>query len=207
MTNGKRRRGARFAFTALVLTIPLATFLAIGGTFLIVADTISEPDAVVVLASHEWERLPEAARLARRDPRVTVLLTQPVRPNIHNCFRCAERVQWLQTLGVPAKAIVLLPRRVTNTFDEAVTARDYAVSHRLKRLVVVTSPYHTRRARATFTSVFERTGIELGVWPDMRESMSRPRTWWWHGYDRWYVAYEWSAIVWYAIRHGIVSVG
>ena len=65
-------------------------------------------------------------------------------------------------------------------------------------------PYHARRALATFEHVFDGSGRSIGMEPAVRYSPARPRRWWMHGYDRAYVRYEWSAIVWYALRYGVV---
>ena len=188
---------------ALVIGVPLSFALARAGSLLVVSHDLSAPDAIVILASHEWERLPEAARLAQRNPTAVILLTQPVAPNVHNCTRCAMRDSWLRAIGVTTNPIVTVPRRVTNTYDEAVAAREYAVKAGYRRVMIVTSPYHTRRALAAFTTVFDGTGIGVGVRPAVTASVARPDAWLWGGYDRWYVAYEWVGIAWYALRHGV----
>jgi hypothetical protein len=50
-----------------------------------------------MLASHEWERLPAAAALARRYPDALVLITVPRVVNEYNCHRCDERVDWFES--------------------------------------------------------------------------------------------------------------
>jgi hypothetical protein len=40
----------------------------------------------LVLASHEWERLPLATRLAVKHPKGLVLLTMPEDVNTYNCY-------------------------------------------------------------------------------------------------------------------------
>ena len=47
------------------------------GTALVVEEPLASPDAIISLASHEWERLPETIRLAHRHPGAQVLLTLP----------------------------------------------------------------------------------------------------------------------------------
>jgi uncharacterized SAM-binding protein YcdF (DUF218 family) len=73
-------------------------------------------------------------------------------------------------------------------------------------MLVVSSPYHTRRAFAVFRHVLTGTGVEVGVAPATLFSQARPELWWAAPYDRWYVAYEWAATVYYAVRHGILPV-
>ena len=196
----RRRRLLVVSAVALVATVLLLTKV---GAFLIVERVVTRPDAFVVLASHEWERFPALVRLARTSPDARILLTEPVRPTPLNCAACAERVGWLARLGIAPSRVVVLPRRALNTFGEAVATLDYARQHGVRRLIVITSPYHTRRSLATFLDVFRGTGIEVGVFPALPESGAVPGHWWTGGYDRWYVWYESAGVLWYAIRYGV----
>jgi hypothetical protein len=72
----------------------------------------------------------------------------------------------LTGLGVPPRAIQTLRRRAQSTASEARTIARWACAHHVRRLVVVTSPAHTRRARA----ILART---LG--PDIALSMRPAR--------------------------------
>lgn len=173
------------------------------GVALIVNRPVSRPQVIVSLASHEWERLPSVARLAMMHPDAVVLLTRPAAPTPENCNRCAERPAWLQWLGVAPTRIAIAPGRVTNTYDEAVAVREYCRRHGTRRVLVVTSPYHTRRTLATFQSVFARTNTVVGVSPAWMHSLADPQRWWSTGHDRWYVRYEWAALFWYTLRHQI----
>ena len=189
-----------------ILFIALGTVLVAGryaGTSLVESRPLDRPDAIVILASHEWERIPAAAEHARREPSATVLLTRPRIVTEDNCHRCGDREEWLQALGVPADRIRLLARSVSNTREEALAALPYCRLEGVRRLLVVTSPYHTRRALATFTHVFAGSGVEIGVETSARHSAARPDRWWAAPYDRWYVRYEWRARLFYFVRYGI----
>jgi uncharacterized SAM-binding protein YcdF (DUF218 family) len=126
-----------------------------------------------------------------------------VTPTPANCNNCGARTAWLQGLGVPGPRVGVLAPPVTNTYDEAVAARAYCAEHGVTRLVIVTSPYHTRRTLATFRTVFRDSGISLGVEPALEHSTARPDDWWARSGDRWYVSYEWAALAWYAVRYGV----
>lgn len=173
------------------------------GTALIVTRELPSPDALIGLASHEWERLPELARLAREHPTAVVLLTAPVHVTDDNCHRCGERIGWLASLGVNPSRVVVLPRRGRNTYEEALAALDYCRSRPVRDLTIVTSLYHTRRALTTFASVFAHTHVALGVAPATPIPGGRVDHWWLRAYDRWYVRYEWAALGWYAVRHRV----
>jgi uncharacterized SAM-binding protein YcdF (DUF218 family) len=198
------RRHRRFSFVVLLLA--LGAFLVAGrhaGEALVLSRPVDAPDAILVLASHEWERIPAAAEQALRAPSAILLLTRPRIVTVYNCHRCGEREEWLQALGVPAARIRLLARTVGNTRDEALAALPYCRLEGVRRLLVVTSPYHTRRALATFRHVFEGSGVEIGIEASTAHSAARPDRWWATPYDRWYVRYEWSARLFYFVRYGI----
>jgi uncharacterized SAM-binding protein YcdF (DUF218 family) len=172
------------------------------GTALVAHVELERPDAIVSLASHEWERLPATAALARKNPRAQVLLTAPVAVNDFNCHDCYHRIDRLVAAGVDEDRIVILPHRVFRTRDEAEAVREWAGSHGLRSVMVVTSAYHTRRALDTFRNMLSGTGIAVGVYPAALSDVDPPR-WWRHKYDRWYVDYEWRARVFYLIRFGV----
>jgi uncharacterized SAM-binding protein YcdF (DUF218 family) len=204
MTTGStsRRRRVALVLGSLSLLAGMA-FAFNAGHLLVVQRTLSQPDAILSLASHESERLPAAVRLARANVSSRLLLTEPVEPSFYNCSACSVRVAWIASLGLSGDRVHLLERRVTNTYDEAVVARDYCLAAGLSRLVVVTSPYHTRRTLATFIDVFQGTDIQIGVEPALHDSPARPARWWTQEYDRDYVAYEWAALAWYALKYGV----
>ena len=191
------------AALAIVSGAALFTIAQYAGTTLVVAKPLADPDAIVSLASHEWERLPETARLARQYPDARVLLTLPRPVSEYNCHDCAGRVGRLVHMGVPAARIVILPLARSNTRGEASAALDFARTEGLRRLLVVTSPYHTRRSLVTFRQVMEGSGIEVGVTPAAATSPADPARWWRTPYDRWYVRYEWMALTYYLVRYGV----
>jgi uncharacterized SAM-binding protein YcdF (DUF218 family) len=181
--------------------LPLAWLLAHAGSALVVAHDAGPPDAILMLASKEWERLPAAAALARRSPDAVVLLTVPRVVTISNCHRCDERIDLLEAEGVPRARIRALPS-AGNTYEEAMAARAHAAGEPFTSLAVVTSPYHTRRALATFRRVFEGSGIAISAVPAI-PAQGTPSRWWTTSYDRHYVRYEWAALMMYWHRYDI----
>jgi uncharacterized SAM-binding protein YcdF (DUF218 family) len=180
-----------------------AWMLRAAGTALIVSAPLENPDAIIMLASHEWERLPAAAAAARQHPAARFILTVPRSPSDANCFRCSERVEWLSREGIDRNRIIEL-RNVMNTYEEARAVASYMSSRGLRRLLIVTSPYHTRRSLWTFRSVSADRNVEIGILPCSRASNVTPTAWWRYDVDRAYVAYEWAAIGAYAVRYGVL---
>jgi uncharacterized SAM-binding protein YcdF (DUF218 family) len=200
------RPGGRFLGRILGVIVVLSVtwwLMLHAGDTLVVSRELHDPQALLMLGSHEWERLPALAQLAERNPAAVVLLTEPTKPTPGNCFRCSERIAWLAHLGVDRRRVEMLPRRVTNTYDEAAAALDYCRHWRIAKLMIVTSPYHTRRALATFDSMFQNTTTAVWILPAGSQSRATPDRWWMVSDDRAYVGYEWTALAWYAVRHGV----
>ena len=69
----------------------------------------------------------------------------------------------MEKLGVPAEKIIVLPfpGGVTSTFDEASALKQYVETHQAYRIILVTSAFHTRRARWTFEKVLAGLPVTL----------------------------------------------
>jgi uncharacterized SAM-binding protein YcdF (DUF218 family) len=78
--------------------------------------------------------------------------------------------------GIPDAAILEEPQG-EDTWGNAVYTRQVLESHRLQSAILVTSPYHLRRAQVTFDAAYAGSGIQLTVHaaPD---SQWRKVTWW-----------------------------
>lgn len=192
---------------ALGAGIAAAAVAPHAGTSLVVRSPIQSPDAIVSLASHEWERLPAAVALAQASPDALVVLTVPSHVTAYNCHECGKRSDQLVAAGVAKSRIRELPLTSGGTYGEALALKAFMQQHGLRRLLVVTSPYHTRRSLATFNSVFAGSTVAIGVESASATSPARPESWWWSEYDRDYVRYEWTAVAYYRLRYGIPMGG
>jgi uncharacterized SAM-binding protein YcdF (DUF218 family) len=195
-------RGA-VAASAVTAVVALAAAAPFAGSALVVSAPLASPDAIVSLASHEWERLPEAVVQAKRYPRAVVVLTLPRVVNQFNCHDCSHRVDRLVKAGVDLSRIRIVPLTEGGTYGEAVATRTLVMNHHLGSVLVVTSPYHTRRSLATFRKALQDTGASVGVAPASATSPAQPVRWWSAPYDRAYVRYEWAGVVYYWLRHGV----
>lgn len=70
-------------------------------------------------------------------------------------------VQRMVDLGVPRGAISLVPVAVTSTKEEAEAIKPVVVAAGMKRITVVTTAFHTKRAQWIFRKVFRGTGIDI----------------------------------------------
>jgi uncharacterized SAM-binding protein YcdF (DUF218 family) len=78
--------------------------------------------------------------------------------------------------GIPQSAILEEPQG-EDTWGNAVYTRQVLEEHRLQSAILVTSPYHLRRAKVTFDAAYAGSGISLVVHaaPD---SQWRKLSWW-----------------------------
>jgi len=78
--------------------------------------------------------------------------------------------------GVPQSAILEEPLG-EDTWGNAVYTREVLEAHGLQSAILVTSPYHLRRAQVTFDAAYSGSGIQLMVHaaPD---SQWRKQSWW-----------------------------
>ena len=83
--------------------------------------------------------------------------------------------------GVPPENIIVIEQVAQTTYEEALLVCQLANNRGWDALVVVTDPFHTRRARICFRQAFAGTGVVLVVRP-VEPSWYRPHDWW-HSLD------------------------
>jgi uncharacterized SAM-binding protein YcdF (DUF218 family) len=193
----------RRLFAIAIVGLLLAWIAAAAGSALVIEFPLVEPDAIISLASHEHERLPLAARLASANGRAMVLLTQPPEVKHLNCEDCEHRVDRLRELGVDQARVRVLQIHEDSTHGEALATLTFAREAGIRSLLIVTSPYHTRRALAVFRRVFAGSGVTLGIEPALATSPATPSRWLLGSYDRGYVVYEWAGIAYYVWKYGV----
>ena len=79
--------------------------------------------------------------------------------------------------GVPSHAIIQLPEEMTGTQSEATTFAAAAKDLQVRSVLIVTSPYHTRRAFNTFRRVMP--DMEIGIVSTPLGHESPNPAWWW----------------------------
>ena len=85
-------------------------------------------------------------------------------------------VHALQQARVPLSAIVRLPREVENTAEELQRFFEWAQTNKARCVILVTSPYHTRRIRLIWNWRYQRFTPAL-VYPTSYEHYD-PHRWW-----------------------------
>ncbi|MBX6315474.1 MAG: YdcF family protein [Isosphaeraceae bacterium] len=118
-------------------------------------------EAIVLLLGGPNHRPQRAAALFRAGLAPRILLAQserqPEQPFDETELTCRN----LRRHGVPSDAIVVLPKIVTSTRDEAQAVRAYVRTHPMRRITLITSRFHTARARWIFRRTLEDLGVEV----------------------------------------------
>ncbi|HYH81300.1 MAG TPA: YdcF family protein [Longimicrobium sp.] len=170
----RRRRGRRLliALAALVSLLLLAwmlraQMLTAAARYLSVSDPLCRADAIFVFGGDPDIRPYAAAELYRRGwaPRVLVpgmetgrLAEQGLIPPQTEIFR-----QVLRKEGVPDAAVQVLamPGGTSSTTEDAEVLREWARRTGARRVIAVTTTYHTRRARYALRRALKGTGVQV----------------------------------------------
>jgi len=103
---------------------------------------------------------------------------------------------------VPKSKIQVVSDIALGTYEESLGVRDYASAHQLKRLLVVTSAYHTRRTLWSLRHACEGSGIEIGIdSPAPGWQTPAPARWWWRRWGWKVVAGEYVKLIYYWLRY------
>lgn len=171
------RRGGCLALAALVCAgaLALALFTLHIGRFLTVDDPLSPADAIVVLASNP-DRIRHAVNLYTQGYAPVVVFTDATYKDAGlTCSSALLDVPAAQALGLPAEAVVVTGDEVASTYDEAIATRALVDEHGWESLIVVTDPFHTRRAVATFRALIPEVTVNASATPDGEYD---PQHWW-----------------------------
>lgn len=161
--------------------------LAFAGSWLRLTESPGQADVIVVLAG-SFERSLYAAELYHQRYATRVAISVPAREAGHRKLEAIGIVlpdpvsvhrQVLLKKGVAAEDILTFGQDSISTVQEAQILRR-VFARPGGRLLVVTSPYHARRARLIFDRVFEGSGTSVAVvatpYEDYRDD-------WWRSQD------------------------
>ncbi len=213
MTPPAHVRGGQSRRVLLVATL-LLLLAAFGfvnlGTFLALEDPIQKADAIFVLAGTPMRRALEGADLYLAGHGSALVLS---RESAEGGFVELERRgiavaddierarEAFLDLGIPAASLIVPDRMHSSTAAEAQTLRVIAQERRWRRVIVVSSPYHTRRAAFAFRRELRDTGVEVIMRPTRYETVE-PRRWWRHRSDIRSVVQEIPRLIAYVLGLG-----
>ena len=165
-------RNSLIVGAALVVLVLLAVgfhsqILSGVADYLIINDKLQPADIIVLLNSEYNTRPFRASELVQQGlaPLIVIARSEST-PAVDMGLLPNDTdisVGVMEKLGVPAGKIVILPfpGGVTSTFDEAAAVRQYILAHPLHKIILVTSSFHTRRARWIFEKVLAGLPVSL----------------------------------------------
>lgn len=162
---------------SIILYSSHTLWLSFFGAFLVINDNLEKSDVIIVLGTHpKGARVDWAGKLYQRRLADKIIL-------------CGYQVGWKTStgnimknqalhLGIPEDAIFVDQGNYnTGTWDNAFSALKIVRENNFKTAIVVTSNYHTRRARLTFNKVFKDTDVKILISPCPGGSFA-PGEWW-----------------------------
>jgi len=207
----KAKRRRLVLLIALLIAVVVWPIIAwIGARLLIVKTDLASADAMVVMSGSATyrERAAWAAKLYREGRAPIVILTNDSlksgwdNKEQRNPYFYELAARELQQQGVPASKIQVVSGIALGTYEESLGIRDYASAHQLKRLLIVTSAYHTRRTLWSLRHACDGSGIEIGIdSPAPGWQTPAPSRWWWRRWGWKVVAGEYVKLIYYSMRY------
>jgi uncharacterized SAM-binding protein YcdF (DUF218 family) len=188
LASSQRKQSGGAVATAIVVLLVLLVFWVVYlvrapilrsiGEAWIVEDPLERSDAIIILSDDNFyaDRATRAAELFRRGLAPEIIASgRRLRPfagiaelMVHDLF---ER-------GVPKDKIEAFAQDADNTKDETIALSQLAARKKWHSVIVVTSNFHTRRARYIFLHVFPPT-IRVQI-ASARDGDFDPEQWWQH---------------------------
>jgi uncharacterized SAM-binding protein YcdF (DUF218 family) len=207
MKNGKRRRFFLCLMWPFVVLMGIAAASPLWfpqlGYYLVVSDPLKRSDAIVALGGGDPQRIIVATRLYQEKWAPIIIASGDLTPDYVEAL--GEKLTYAELgakliigKGVPPENVVII-KRGTSTFEEAIGVKEYAQEKKFRQIIVVTSIYHTRRTRAVYRKIFGGSGIEVIIRPAEGGKFSTDR-WWTREDDLVFVNSEWVKLILYKVQ-------
>ena len=186
-----------------VVALTHEVWLGAMGDYLVAREELHPSDAIIVLAGNSIYRSQHAAVLYQRGmaPRV-IVSNEPVRTHGFDATWLELRQLGLIRLDLPDEAILPIEQVSGSTHEEALYSRDIMLRQGWRTAILVTDPFHTRRALLTFQTVFTPAGLTVS--PAPAEGSKYQTDGWWRDPDRGLrVIQEYIKLPYYLIKRQI----
>ena len=166
------------SFTLLIFALILGYFgLRAAGAYLIISSDLQAANAIIVLSGGDESRMSEALRLYNENYAKMIILTETGQTTEgYSQLHSFDMRIVLLSNGVPSGNILVTNRLVSSTRDEALSVKNLMINQQMKSAIIVTDPYHTRRAYNIFNEIFANTNIRLSI-QSVHNSWYNSRTW------------------------------
>ena len=186
-------------FLAVLAFVTRVSWLTAIGNVLVVHDPLAPSDVIVVLAGNSPYRARHAEALYAQGlaPRV-IISNEPLSSHGVQTTWLELRQVGLVHLTIPDDAIVPIPEVSDSTYEEAQHSRDIMQAHGWHTAILVTDPFHMRRATLTFRQAFDSAGLTVAASP-ADEGKNGVDNWWTDRNAIMRVAQEYVKLAYYVV--------
>lgn len=176
----------------LVVIVASAPFWLPGlGSFLVKEQDPFKADMIVVLAGDQrGNRILKAAELVQRGFAPKVLVSGP--GGFYGHYESDLAIAFIVKKGYPPDWFIAFPNQSTSTRQESALIIEELRRRNVRRFLVVTSNYHTRRADHLFRTLDPKAEFRVVAAPDW---IFRPDSWWRTRDGQKQFAFEWMKTV------------
>lgn len=188
--------------TAVSLLVVAGAVIAFrnAGRWLVREDPLAPADVIVILSGGMPYRAEGAADLYRQKYAAEIWITCPEGPEQELSemgIRFVGEQEYSREVliheGVPADAIVILPREIVNTEEEISEIGREMRGRSKSRAIIVTAPPHTRRVRALWSRLAARD--QIAIVEAAREDPFDRDHWWHNTRDTYAVVREFMGLI------------
>jgi len=170
-------------FTFLISFIVILIILVVGIGFLLSPQDALEPsDAIVVISGGETQsRVAEGVDLYKNNWAPILIMSGAAR-DTEGVANAVAMQRLAVDLGV-ASEDVLIEEESVNTFENAEKTKDIIIENKYSKIILVTSPYHQRRASLVFHKALKDLPIKI-INHSATDSAWRKNGWWLNAWAR-----------------------
>lgn len=168
------------------------------GEYLYKKDELSPADVIVVLSGEKTERVEYGVKLfkqgwARKD---RIIMTGGL--GVWKYSWASLMKKHAEHLGISGR-VILLADKSRSTEEDAKSTKEILIKHGYKSIIIVTSPYHSKRAYKIFQRVMGKEIKIICAPAPVENSWLKLDEWWKRRRDRAMVLSEYTKFIWFWI--------
>jgi len=169
----------------IALFLNKETLLTFAGNLLLSEDTPQKAEAIVVLNGGVPIRILEAVDLYNSGYGEILIFCKTAESSDYKRLRESNvyypvehdiNKQIAEEFEIPSSNIYMLNKMVSSTYGELESVKDFLINNNIKKIIIVTSKFHTLRTRMIANKVFNKE-IDFMVIGTNYDGYN-PKTWW-----------------------------
>lgn len=174
-------------FPVLLVAVIVSGIIS-AGFFLSPQDALEKSDVIIAISGGETrQRVAEAVQLYQDGWAPLMIMSGAARDDGPSNALTMQNIAI--AAGVP-KADILIEESATTTALNATFVRNIIKDNKFTKVILVTSPYHQRRASLAFAKALAGLPVKI-INHSSTDSIWRKNGWWW---DEWARSLTWSEI-------------